>query len=295
MKLFEYEAIGTHWWITIEDDIDPTKLESLCAEIKHISETFEKDYSRFIRESYIGRLNTEKQLENFPIELYEMLTFSNQITTITDGHFSATVGGTLASLGYDEKYSFSKQNTILPSYILELSESKIRISNDAKIDLGGIGKGWLIDKISDFLKSKHILYFSVNGGGDIFATSHKDGKPWEYFLENPYNKEEVIGTIHVDNASIACSAPSRRQWKDAVSGEKLHHLVDQKSKQAIDTIKMVFTHGKSALMTDSASTALFVSSPEYWGRIKTFCNVSYRIFAENDTIYSTEDYPGTFF
>lgn len=285
---FEFEAIGTHWWITIEDDISATNKQKAFTELEQIAKQFEKDYSRFIPESFIGRLNQEKHLEDFPPELYDMLQYSANISHITDGHFSAAVGGTLASLGYDENYSFTKSGKVLPGYILRLDKDKIELSNDARVDLGGIGKGWLIDKLARHLKEKNIHFFCVNGGGDIFATTHKDGTAWEFFLENPRDKEEVIGTIQVKHAAIACSSPSRRQWKDKNTGESLHHLIDQKSKLPVTSIKMVFTYGKDALSADTASTALFVSPPVFWDRIQEVCEVNYLIFTEAGTIYQTE-------
>ena len=106
-----------------------------------------------------------------------------------------------------------------------LNPEEIALRSNFKIDLGGLGKGFLIDKIAKELQVVGVKYFSINGGGDIYATSDYE-EPLTFELEHPQNQKMSIGQIKIKNLGLACSAPNRRQWKDKISGEFNHHLID---------------------------------------------------------------------
>lgn len=289
---FSFEGIGTYWKIYLYA-LNRAQTERTERDFIDILKKFDSDFSRFKENSFISKLNREKKLEKFPLELFEMLDYCEKITYFTEGHFSATAGTALNKIGYDAKYSFiEKEGAYKTGFITKLTPELIEISAEASIDLGGIGKGWLIDKYAKYLKEHNVAHFLIDGGGDILATSQPDKSPFVVQLENPFDNSETIGQIVIKDAAAACSSPSRRQWKDKITGKGFHHLVDVKTGDPINEIAAVFTYGKSALQVDAASTAFYVSPAALYNRIKDFFNVEYMVISQKGTAFMSDAYPG---
>lgn len=248
--LCEFEALGSYWWIEIEDNTDtlqdsdtlykhnkPNKesdSQTLFTAIKQQIGEFERAYSRFIPTSSIGQLNTTKTLQIETQELYDILAYGFELERKTNGLFSPFVGSYLELRGYDSVLSFRKKtqrdavNSAQPyplPHIIEFTPTHISISENAYIDIGGYGKGWLVDKISDWLKQQGIARFVVNGGGDIYCYGYDEAEPKRFYLENPSLDGTYIGFIDVCTGAIASSSTNRRRWKDQ-NGAEHTHIVD---------------------------------------------------------------------
>jgi thiamine biosynthesis lipoprotein len=289
-EIIQFEGIGTHWWIKVyNDDIDLLDIEK---EVLQIVKEFEQNYSRFIPASFISRLNTLKFIENFPIELFEMVSYSENLKKISNGYFNIFVGSTLEQLGYDKDYSFKAKEirSINNNTFIKLTKDLIQITKDSSIDLGGLGKGWLIDKIKNYLLKKDMPHFYINGGGDIYASSNK-GVPIEFVLENPFDKSEMIGNIKIKNRGIASSSANRRRWKD--EDKEYHHLIDpKKNNSSNNNIAGVFTLGNNALEADVASTIIFVSRQDLWEDIAKQLEVEYMVVFNDGNYFKSNGYTG---
>src|SRR5260221_221734 len=282
----EFEGIGTHWRIEIFNKLASSN--NIFSELKTIVEDFENNYSRFKEISLLSQLNKNKSFNNPSEEFSKLLKIGEDAKRITHGHFDIAVGNVLEKMGYDSNYSFksTKLNNIETQ--IHITPSEIKIGENTRIDLGGIGKGFEIDKIKDFLINKNIEYFFINAGGDIYATSINEN-PIEFFLENPFDNTQAIGKVLIMNESIAASSPSRRKWKDQ-NNKEFNHLVDMVSKNNVKDIAGVFTLGKSALETDIASTAFFVSNSKLYEDIAKFYNVEFMIVYSDGTFARSPNY-----
>lgn len=270
-------------------------IESLKQELEFIVQEFENNYSRFIDNSYLYILNKNKILKNFPKEFYELLVFAKKAGRLSHGNINIGVGKFLSQIGYDKDYSFeekakSKIAEIVDS-IITLHPSEIRIAENVEIDLGSFGKGWLVDKLSSFLKDKRINEFFVNAGGDIYATSQNKGYV-TFKLENPLNIKEQIGSIQIKNAAIASSSASRRNWLTKNTKTRYHHLINPKRQTTPKLLAAVFTFGKATLECDAASTAIFVADPNQWESIAKSFEVEYLAVFSNGKFIKSPKYPG---
>lgn len=293
-KSFELDGIGTHWWFKLFDVSNGQKSEEVRKGIIACIAEFEENYSRFKETSFVAKLNDTKVLENFPQELYEMLMYAQEVEELTSGHFNIGVGKMLEEAGYDQHYSFqsrSKTTTIYDQKFSVFNSDYLALHDGVRIDLGGIGKGWLVDKVANVIRSFGVQYFWINAGGDIYATSNA-GNPFEFLLENPFNTQEMIGKIMVMNESLACSSPNRRQWRDRSSGVIKHHLIDARGGEQVDAFASVFTHGSTCLAADTASTALFVSPQDLTESVARHFNVNYMIVMQDGHYVKSQNYQG---
>jgi thiamine biosynthesis lipoprotein len=264
---FTFEALATKWWLqswdkSLGDNLN--YVEDLFKQANIIANTFENQYSRFLPNSFITKLNTDRTLNNFPKELFEIINFAENIREKSNGLFNVAVGGILENLGYDKDYSFRQKKELNSSFDTYqssfeiLDPEQIKLKDGVKIDLGGIGKGWLIDKIAKYFLESGLNYFSINGGGDIYATSDNDSDV-EFILEHPIDFSQKIGSICIKNQGLACSASNRRVWTDLKTGETFHHLINLNNLQSSEGKLAVFTQAKNALLADVMSTTLFIA------------------------------------
>lgn len=229
MLLPKIEALGTHWHIELfEDCADATVLRN---SIIDWLEEYESRYSRFRADSWLSKLNQNGEFRNPDPQFVVLLKLSLDYYQKTDEVFNIAVGEKLINAGYDADYSFmgNEQEVVVPKlpHILSVTDDKITLSA-SRLDLGGIGKGYAIDALADFLKTEHNLsYFLINGGGDMYATSD-NGKPITIALGHPYDKSLGIGTLELQDAGFAASSPHARSWTDAKTGAAKNHLLTNK-------------------------------------------------------------------
>lgn len=290
MKSFEFEAIGTHWFIEVYDEVDSNDFEIILKKIIEYCKEFENKYSRFKDTSILSKLKKDKVLLNPPPEFIELLTLGKDAKEISDGHFDIAVGTVLENLGYDKDYSFESKEQKVEKEI-KFSSEKIEISENTRIDLGGIGKGYLIDRVSELLMNEGIKFFFINAGGDIYATSNEN-ESIEFALENPFELDEMIGTIEVKNKALASSSGNRRKWKDQKTGKEHHHLVDMKENKNVNTVAGIFVEGTNATNADIASTCLFISEKELYSKIAKFYGIEYLVVYSDKSFTKSDNYNG---
>ncbi|HIA91613.1 TPA: FAD:protein FMN transferase [Candidatus Saccharibacteria bacterium] len=193
--MLTFEALGTGWKIKANDfDVvaEKNKILSVVTE-------FENNYSRFKKTSYVGRLNTGSSINQPPSELYEMLEFAYRAYQNTQGMFNIFIGATLENSGYGLKNNNKFSNAF--SGAISFSEQEIKLTGEHSIDLGGFGKGWLIDKLALILQDKSDN-FVINGGGDMYVKGKKIVQ-----IESTGHK------VGVEDQAVASSSAAARAWR----------------------------------------------------------------------------------
>lgn len=247
----EFEGIGTHWWIEILDDDDHQDIKKA---IINTVEQFNQDYSRFLPDSYIGKLNSEKVLHRPPRELIDMLLFAKDMYVVSEGAFNISVGGELAHRGYGKGSKQAGIDRDLWDHVT-MGDDIITIPDTVDVDLGGFGKGWLIDMLADLLKKSGHPYFVINGGGDILVSSLT---PIELALEHPTNTTKMIGTTRITQGALGASSNEKRVW--IMNDKPQRHIIDPHhlSDDAND-VTATFVRAETALIADTMATILFIN------------------------------------
>lgn len=279
IKKVSYESMGTTWDISIWDEISDEELGILNEKIFNMSDNFDKTYSRFIRSSLVWKIAESAGVYEVPSDFISMLNTYMDLYEPSEKKLNPLVGFTISDLGYDIEYSLEEKIDIritpdlfdtveidrLDGHLSRLSRlksSKIKTTLPVLFDFGALGKGYFVDKISDYLKNKGIKRFLVNGSGDIYYSGGTDTKeriPITVGLEHPNNKAQVIGTIEMFEGSMCASGTNRRKW-----GEH-HHVIDPLTNRSTPTetgILAVWVIAPSATLADALATCLFFVQPE---------------------------------
>ena len=131
-----------------------------------------------------------------------------------------------------------------------------------QIDLGGIAKGWAVDKAIQVLKRRGVKSALVNAGGDLYALGKRGlWKKWEVGIQHPRDQEKILTTIEVSARGVATSGDYRRYF--TLKGRRFSHIVDPRTGETVQEVPMSVTVvGPDATTTDALATGIFVLGPE---------------------------------
>ncbi len=179
-------------------------------------ETLVDRFNYFSPNSELSQLNNgpKECWVNLSKPLFQVLALSKRMELELDGQFRVDFEG--MHLNPNGKHGF------------ELNKhSQIRMGADCCINLGGIGKGFIVDQTAEYLIREGAQNFLINAGGDIRA--HSIEQPWKVALMNPYNFDEAYGHIEIKSAAVVTSGNYAKNRQ--VHEEKVSHFFDIKSKR----------------------------------------------------------------
>jgi len=243
--------MGTFVHITLPSTYNPQISQSFKL-IKEIEDSL----SSYDSKALVFRLNLKHQVpyDNY---LAEALQLSKTYYKDTHGYFDITIGSISKKL-----YHFGEENSTVPSQealqkaklnieAIEINTTTISTDKEITIDLGGIGKGYAVDKVAKFLKEQNITQGTVALSGDIRCLD-----VCSFELQSPYSEQTFASlTSQSPQLSISTSGTYRRY----VGSQVNHHLINPKTaKQGRDFVSIsLFTHADNAKI-DAYATAISV-------------------------------------
>jgi FAD:protein FMN transferase len=145
---------------------------------------------------------------------------------------------------------------------LELGRSNgsdVLVYNDPDIalDLGGIAKGYAVDRAVATLREWGVTDALVNAGGDLYALgSSAEGDPWKVGIRSPADPSQLAGTIRLSDRAVATSGDYEQYFEHG--GRRYHHLLDPATAAPRASAAHSLTIAAASCMTaDAAATAVF--------------------------------------
>jgi thiamine biosynthesis lipoprotein len=242
-------------------------IEAVLEEMRHIDDSM----STYKPSSEVSQVNARAADGPMPIskELFDLLTTAKEYSVLTDGAFDITY----ASVGY--LYDFRKRvrpdeaqiSKALPAVnyrhiILNPKNHTVRFSQKGvRIDLGGIAKGYSVDRGIDILKSLGFTRAYVSAGGDSRIVGDRFGKPWMVGIRDPRKEAgEVITRIPLVDAAISTSGDYERFFEE--DGVRYHHIIDPRTGHSASKVRSATVISSYATRTDGLSKTAFVLGPE---------------------------------
>jgi thiamine biosynthesis lipoprotein len=131
----------------------------------------------------------------------------------------------------------------------------------ARVHLGGIGKGYAVDRAVALLRERGFADFLIQSGGDMYAAGLNDRSPWRLGIADPRGKEgEVFASVEVSNGTFSTSGDYERFF--IKGGVRYHHLLDPDSGHPATLSRSVTIVADSAMLADVLSTGVFILGPE---------------------------------
>jgi thiamine biosynthesis lipoprotein len=231
--------------------------------------------TRFSPDSEVGRINRLAWKEPQPVsaETRGVLAESIRWSEASAGIFDPCLGGAMALWDVGNR-------TTPPGEIdvrrfrsrglyqaLEIGRSQDRDvvlfhEEDMGIDLGGIGKGYGVDRAVAVLRDWGIQNGLVNLGGDLYALGvSEDGDPWKVGVRSPDDPEGLVATLQMSDRGVATSGDYHQFFEH--QGRRYHHLLDPETgAPSLARLRSVTVAAETCMAADAGATAAFVASPE---------------------------------
>lgn len=239
--------------------------------IKEI-ERIELEMSEWREGTYVSAINQKagKEAVAVPEELFHVIASAQKVSELSDGAFDiswATMRGLWKFKKGEERIPSSEEISDKLPFInyknIELDEAKRTVflkKEGMAIGLGGIAKGYAVDKAMEILVKHGITNAIVKAGGDMRIQGTDDNKPWDIGIQHPRNKTQVLAALHLSNMSISTSGDYERFFiKDGVL---YHHIIDPKTAMPARGCISVTILAPDTMTSDALSTAVFVLGPE---------------------------------
>lgn len=257
---YVFDAIGTRWQIDTDREVPTALRQAIAARI----DQFDRDYSRFREDSLVTRLARSAGAYRVPADAQPLIEVYERLYRVTSGAVTPFVGDALVSLGYDAQYSLVPAAAEpAPSTVLRLADvvddtsavragSVVHTTRPVTVDVGAVGKGYLVDLVVALLDDAGFDSFTVDASGDLF----RRGAPIRVALEHPYDPSKAVGVVELGDAALCASATNRRAW-----GNGLHHVIDGRTGLPTPQVAATWALAADARTADGVATALFFTDP----------------------------------
>lgn len=239
-------------------------IDAALAELRAVDRTM----TRFSTESDIGHANRVAARDAVPVSAPTgtVLAAALAWAEASDGAFDPCLGKTV------ELWEVDQRNTPPPTEAihrlagrslyraldLEGSGRRVRFTDPlVALDLGGIAKGYGVDRAVAALREWGLRRAIVNVGGDLYAMGRSDdGDPWSVGIRDPRSPNALMGRLDVTDAAVATSG-DYLQYFD-YHGHRYHHLLDPRTGAPRETaVHSVTVLANECMTADAAATAVF--------------------------------------
>jgi len=260
------ELMDTYFTITVYSD-RPETAETAIAEAFNEIKKIESELSIYSEDSEVSRLNGKKTLESPSEDLKTNIARSLYFSNLSDGAFDITVQPILDLYNrtFIEKGSapsgemITKELKKVDYKNVIIKDKEIKIGDDQGITLGGIAKGYAVEKAVEILRRHNITMALVDASGNMRALGKKPEGVWNVALEDPRDMNNYITIIPLDNNAVSTSGDYERYFDDK---KESHHIINPKTGYSATELISVTIVTDNAFDADALSTAVFVLGKE---------------------------------
>lgn len=270
MKRFSHEAMATTFVVIIVHEDEHYARQAAAAAFEEV-DRLEGELSRFIENSDISRINNlpANQPLLLGLDAFECLKISVQMYAETNGAFDITIGSLLRCWRDEqgnprtpsgEELNFARLHT--GSNLIQLNEREhtIRLATSpVLIDLGGIGKGYAVDRVAELLREWSIETALISGGySSVLALEAPPGtKGWPLTLSDPADHRRILARPHLRAGALGGSGV-----------QKGGHIISPRTGRPVEGKRAAWSAAPNATTADALSTAFMIMDTD---EIRQYC------------------------
>lgn len=250
-----------------------------------------------ISTSDIARLNAEGSGE-VSARTANLLRAGMEIGEGVGGAFDITVYPLMEAWGFTGggfRVPGEEELRSLLSYVgldkLSITGNKVTLSEGAKVDLGGIAKGYTSGRLMEIFADYGVDAALVSLGGNVQTYGRKtNGADWNVAIQNPDKDADYLGILACHDVAVVTSGGYERFFEEG--GRTYHHILDPKTGYPANAgLRSVTVVSGDGTLADALSTALYVIGPEkaiaYWRQHPG--EFGFILLRDDGTILVTED------
>lgn len=268
----DYSEQGIYFDTIITLNIYGTKDKAVMDDCLILCDEFEKKFSKTVEGSDVWKLNhAEGAWVEVSEETIDILKEAIKYSELTEGAFDISIAP------LTELWHVNDNDGILPTekeikeamshvnyQYIQIDGNKVRLTDEkAQIDLGGIAKGYIADKLEELMKERGVTSAMINLGGNIKVVGSKtDGSSWNIGIQKPFaDRNEVIGSVMIKDKTVVSSGIYERYFE--YGGKIYHHIIDKTTGAPSESdLESVTIIGESSTAADALSTSCLLLGSE---------------------------------
>lgn len=245
---------------------DPQLGRNLTGDVLAEFRRIERLMSPYIEASELSLLNREAAQKPIKIsaELFDLLELSRDFSELTQGAFDIT----FASVGhhYDYRKGVVPSSDEIQRNLKKIDYRQLQLNPDdrsvrytepgVRIDLGGIAKGYAVDRGISLLKNNGIEHALITAGGDSRLLGDHRGRPWHIGVRDPRKPKDMVALLPLVDTAVSTSGDYERYFEQ--DGVRHHHIISPSTGRSASEVQSVTIIGPNATRTDALSTSVFV-------------------------------------
>ncbi|MCR5798785.1 MAG: FAD:protein FMN transferase [Lachnospiraceae bacterium] len=244
-----------------------------CAEYERIFSRTDPESELYKINSRQGNLNTDEDgayMTDISEDMYSVICLGREYADSTSGCFDIAIGNV------SELWDFHAEDPKVPDkesiekallnsgtdgiMVDKTGDGKcfLILEDDAKLDLGGIAKGYIADKLKDFLVSEGCKEAVISLGGNVVCIGDKNGEGYIVGVQKPFGDlGETIDTVNIADCSVVTSGIYERYFE--IDDKIYHHVIDPKTGYPVENdLAGVTVICEDSAKADALSTALLI-------------------------------------
>ena len=220
--------------------------------------------------SDVARLNAAAGGRPVPVssETVQVLTAARQVSELTDGKFDVTFAALsgLWRFDHDQDGAIPEAAEVgarLPlvdyrDLVVDPRAGTAHLAREGmRVHLGGIGKGYAVDRAAVLLRDRGIRDFLIQSGGDLYVAGTRGERPWRVGVRDPRGPaDQSFAAIDLGDATFSTSGDYERAF--VRDGRRYHHILDPDTGEPASRSRSVTIVARNAALADALSTGVFI-------------------------------------
>ncbi len=256
----------------------PRALDEALDEVDRIDRLM----SHYKPESPLSRLNREAARHPVTVdpELFAFIADAIRYSQESDGAFDITVGPLMKAWHFfrddgrmpsDAELAMARRGVGSAHVILNPAANTITFDQPGvELDLGGIAKGYAVDRVVGLLKARHVAAALVSAGGSTIygLGAPPDRQGWDVAIQDPVDARKVAQTVTLRDRALSIAGSSEKSFESG--GVIYSHIMDPRTGRPVQGVLTVAVLTGSGTAGDALDNAFFVMGPE---RSRTYLNM----------------------
>jgi len=262
--LYAIDAYGT----------DAERLRRVVEEAFDEVDRIDRLMSHYKADSAVSRLNREAAQRPVAVgaELFDLIATSVKYNRDSGGAFDITVGPLMKVWGFfrgegrvpsEDALVAARRQVGGRHVILDFFARTVAFDEPGvEIDLGGIAKGYAVDRVVALLSERRVASALISAGGSsIYAMGSPPGRPaWDVAIEDPMGRGAAALTVQLKDRALSVAGSSERSFES--SGVTYSHVMDPRSGRPVQGVLSVAVLSNTGTAGDALDDAFFVLGPE---------------------------------
>lgn len=253
---------------------DSAKLASILDDALDEVDRIDRLMSHYKAESPLSRINRDAAASPVPVELelFDFIAESIRYSRDSSGAFDITVGPLMKAWGFfrgegrlasDADVEAARRLVGSEHVILDSERRTIRFDRPGvELDLGGIAKGYAVDRVVKILEARNVASALVSAGGSTIygLGSPPDRSAWAVSIQDPIDSGKVARRVELNDRAVSVAGSSEKSFE--VDGIRYSHIMDPRTGRPVQGVLSVVVLTRTGTQGDALDDALFVLGPD---------------------------------